>query len=61
MGDFNAKVGSTMNDNHLRATVGKYGIGDRAEKGEMLTEFCIENNLFIKNTNFQHHKCHLCT
>jgi endonuclease/exonuclease/phosphatase family metal-dependent hydrolase len=20
-------------------------------------EFCIENNIFIANTNFQHHKC----
>jgi hypothetical protein len=59
MEDFNAKVGSTMNDNHLRATVRKYGIGDRNERGEMLMEFCIEN-LFIANTNFQH-KCRLYT
>jgi exonuclease III len=61
MGDCKAKVGSIMNDNHLRATVGKYGIGDRNEKGEMLMEFCIGNNLFIANTKFQHHKRRLYT
>jgi hypothetical protein len=49
MGDFNAKVGSTMNDNHLRATVGKYSIDNRNERGEMLMEFCIENGKCLWN------------
>jgi len=61
MRDFNAKVGSTMNENHLRATVGKYDIGGRNDRGEMFMEFCIENNLFDANTNFQHQKRRLYT
>ncbi|KMQ89503.1 endonuclease-reverse transcriptase [Lasius niger] len=32
MGDWNAKVGRTDNDNHIRNAVGRYGIGTRNER-----------------------------
>ncbi|KAL4112803.1 hypothetical protein QTP88_016532 [Uroleucon formosanum] len=54
-GDLNAKIDTTNNDGHLRSVVGKYGIGVRNERGDRLMDFCIENNLFITNTNFKHH------
>lgn len=55
LGDFNAKIGITSEDDHLRSVVGKHGIGSRNERGEMLLEFCAENNLFVANSNFKHH------
>jgi hypothetical protein len=39
----------------LRNIVGKYGTGMRNERGELLLDFCAENNLFIANSNFEHH------
>nr|XP_037868970.1 uncharacterized protein LOC119628928 [Bombyx mori] len=61
LGDWNAKVGSTLDDNHIRSTVGKFGLGIRNERGEKLIEFCIERNLSIMNTYFQHHPRRLYT
>lgn len=55
MGDFNAKVGCTGADDHLRDTVGRYGIGKRNERGSRLIQFAIDNNLTIMNTIFKHH------
>lgn len=55
VGDFNAKVGDTKDDNHLRHIVGKYGIGTRNERGEMLLNFCAGNGLTIMNTVHQQH------
>lgn len=49
MGDFNAKVGSIENE-----SVGKYGIGELNDRGELLQEFCAANNLMIMNTYYQH-------
>lgn len=51
MGDFNAKVG-TGQDADL-AVMGKYGIGERNERGDRLVDFCFANNLFITNTKFK--------
>ena len=34
-GDFNAKVGTKLDN-----TVGRYGVGDTNESGERLVEFC---------------------
>lgn len=42
VGDFNAKVGNTTDDNHLRRVVGRYGIGERNGRGERLLQFCCE-------------------
>lgn len=49
MGDFNAKVGNQKMEN----IVGPYGLGNRNHSGELLINFCIENNLFICNTWFE--------
>lgn len=55
LGDFNEKIGSTKDDTHIGSTVGRYGIGQRNDRGERLLNFCIDNNLTITNTVFQHH------
>lgn len=55
LGDFNAKIGSTKDDTHIRNIVGRYGIGQRNERGARLLNFCIDNNFTITNTVFQHH------
>lgn len=60
-GDFNAKIGSTKFDAHLRSVVGNYGIGRRNEHGEMLIDFCAENGLYISNSHFQHHSRRMYT
>ena len=52
MGDFNAKVGSEAQQD----TVGRFGLGERNERGDRLLHFCIENNLVVINTFFQHPK-----
>lgn len=61
MGDFNAKIGSTLHDDHIRQVVGKFGLGDRNERGERLIDFCIDNSLTIVNSLFDHHKRRLYT
>ncbi|CAF1621865.1 unnamed protein product, partial [Adineta ricciae] len=50
-GDWNAKVGD---DNRgWEGVMGKYGYGQRNERGEQLLEFATSHNLFICNTAFQ--------
>ncbi|KAL4702682.1 hypothetical protein ACJJTC_018691 [Scirpophaga incertulas] len=48
-------------DDHIRHILGKYGLGIRNERGEMLIDFCVSNNLTITNTCFKHHKRRLYT
>ncbi|XP_039309130.1 craniofacial development protein 2-like [Solenopsis invicta] len=55
MGDWNAKVGRTDGDNHIRDVLGRYGIGIRNDRGSRLIQFCIDNNLAIANTMFKQH------
>ncbi|XP_071628651.1 craniofacial development protein 2-like [Temnothorax longispinosus] len=55
LGDLNAKIGRTSEDDHLRNVVGKYGIGTRNERGERLLQFCIDNNYCITNTTYKQH------
>lgn len=45
---------STNIEGRLRFVIGKYGTGVRNERDQLL-DFCIENNLFITNTNFKYH------
>ncbi|XP_072947691.1 uncharacterized protein [Epargyreus clarus] len=61
MGDLNAKVGSTTCDDHLRDVVGKFGLGERNDRGEMWLQFCTENALTIMNTCFENHPRRLYT
>ena len=50
MGDFNAKIGSQqLNDN----AVGKFGYGERNERGDTLVEFAEHNNLFLMNSFYK--------
>ena len=52
MGDFNASVGEGIDEK----VVGKYGLGERNERGQRFVEFCKKNKLVITNTWFQQHK-----
>ncbi|OWR55348.1 endonuclease-reverse transcriptase, partial [Danaus plexippus plexippus] len=53
LGDFNAKVGTIRDNEHLRRIVGKYEIGNRIERGERLLQFCSEENFTVTNTCFK--------
>ncbi|KAG6439227.1 hypothetical protein O3G_MSEX000595 [Manduca sexta] len=55
LGDWNAKIGNTSSDEHLRSVVGKFGLGMRSTRGEKLLDMCIDKKLSIMNTYFQHH------
>lgn len=59
MGDMNAKVGQQQD--RTNPSCGRYGLGERNERGEKFIEFCDSNNLIIANTMFQHHPRHLYT
>ena len=50
-GDWNAKIGNDNTD--WESVMGKYGYGDRNERGERLLEFATVHNLYICNTRFQ--------
>ena len=51
MGDVNAKVGNVAE----KSAVGKYGLGERNERGTRLVEFAEKHRLVICNTHFQQH------
>jgi hypothetical protein len=46
MGDWNSVVGGESYGN----VVGPHGLGRRCQRGQMLTDFCQRNGLFINNT-----------
>ena len=50
-GDWNAKVGNNNTDRKL--VMGRYGYGERNERGDRLLEFATAHNLYICNTRFQ--------
>ena len=54
MGDFNAKVGS--DNENWQDNIGKFGYGERNNRGELLLHFCASNGLFITNTCFKQSK-----
>ena len=51
MGDMNAKVGKVK----YGSVVGKYGLGERNERGTQLINFCEENKQVIINIFFKQH------
>ena len=50
-GDWNAKIGSDNKD--WKSVMGRYGYGDRNERGERLLEFATVHNLYVCNTRFE--------
>ena len=61
IGDFNAKIGKGILHDVESKAIGKYGLGTRNERGDLLIDFCIENNLCITNTLFSQHPRRLYT
>ena len=49
MGDWNAKIGKSV---HESVNVGPYGLGDRNERGDLLEDLCVANELVVSNTYF---------
>jgi len=59
IGDFNAKIGS---DNAgVEKVMGRHGLGDRNENGEMLVDFCVSHRLTIGGSLFPHKTCNKIT
>ncbi|PZC84076.1 hypothetical protein B5X24_HaOG205798 [Helicoverpa armigera] len=59
LGDLNAKVGSDAHQ--LSHCAGKFGLGQRNERGDRLIQFAADNGLVISNTFFEHHRRRLYT
>lgn len=57
MGDFNAKVGGVSTNK----VVGRFGLGERNDRGDRLIQFCTDNDLVVHNTWFQLPKRRLYT
>lgn len=57
MGDMNAKIG----DQEVDSVVGKYGLGERNNRGDRLIQFCQDENFVITNTWFKLPKRRLYT
>lgn len=54
MGDFNAKIGRCQPGEE--SIMGKFGVGERNERGDMLLEFAAQQGLVIANTYFKKNK-----
>ena len=50
IGDFNGKVGQRITG---ETTLGKFGLGDRNGRGQMIVDFASRNELKVMNTFFQ--------
>ena len=59
MGDLNAKVGTDNTDREL--IMGKNGVGNINENGELFADFCAFNDLIIGGTVFSHKTIHKTT
>ena len=59
MGDFNAKIGKDNIEKEL--VMGKEGLGEINENGELFTDFCYFNILVIGGSVFPHKKIHKTT
>lgn len=53
IGDFNAKVGQPRTEDRENLVLGKYGQGNRNERGEKLLQYASEHKLFIMNSFFK--------
>lgn len=51
IGDLNAKIGKRQEENEN--SVGKFGVGERNERGDFLINFTEANKMYIMNTFFQ--------
>ncbi len=51
IGDWNAKMGQ----DETNGTTGRFGLGERNERGDQLVEFCSRNDFQIMNTFFKLH------
>uniref|UniRef100_A0A023EEA0 Putative rte ele1 orf1-h 1e-60-j 4 n=1 Tax=Aedes albopictus TaxID=7160 RepID=A0A023EEA0_AEDAL len=52
MGDFNAKVGS--DNSNYEHVMGRHGLGEMSENGELFAEFCGNNDMMIGGSLFLH-------
>ncbi|XP_055623398.1 craniofacial development protein 2-like [Toxorhynchites rutilus septentrionalis] len=59
LGDFNAKIGSDNED--LERVMGRHGLGQMSENGELFAEFCGNNNMVIGRSLFPHRPAHKVT
>ncbi|KAK2179617.1 hypothetical protein NP493_480g03044 [Ridgeia piscesae] len=59
MGDLNAKIGS--DNSGYEEVMGRQGLGNMNENGEMLAEFCAFNNMIIGGSMFPHRRIHKAT
>ncbi|XP_075160302.1 uncharacterized protein LOC142233305 [Haematobia irritans] len=59
LGDFNAQLGD--NNNGVEKTMGRHGIGNMTENGELFKNFCLNHNLVIGGTLFPHKRIHKVT
>jgi len=59
IGDFNSKVG--RDNSGFEDIMGRFGVGDRSERGERMLEFCQRNQLSVTNTYFYHREQHRYT
>ncbi|XP_071171614.1 craniofacial development protein 2-like [Mytilus edulis] len=57
MGDLNAKVGS--DNTGYEQVMGRHGLGEMNENGELFANHCANHNLVIDGTVFPHKKCHI--
>ena len=52
LGDCNAKI---VKSEHNSDIIGPYGLGDRNERGDLMEDFCVANELVVNSTTFQQH------
>lgn len=56
IGDFNAKVGQLKTEDSENFVMGKFGYGNRNERGEKLIQYALEHKLSIMNSFFKARK-----
>ena len=62
LGDFNARVGVLkLGEEECQGVVGKHGLDERNEAGEVFMQFCALNQLTVMNTWFQKKSIHYVT